>query len=362
MRARVAIAAVFANDPPILLADEPFGSLDYVTRRQLQAVLHDLWRQTSKTVLFVTHDVDEAMMLGTRVIVVNNGNIAEDRAVNWPIPRSDDVIATADGLALKTCCCTKSDWNRQMKAKSEASKLLGSVTVLLCLVLGWELLSRIVTAKGSYDEPLVPGWGYLLGNSLLRMSDYWEGGLGVPAPSQGGPATYTAALLALGAASLVTFERVFFGIVFGTLSGVGLGLLVATSEVSRRLIAPTVHIVRMTPFLAMIPLFNLWFGANTSGIVLFVAYGVAVIMFIGTINAVRNVPKVYLDRAATVGASRTAIFRHIILPAIFPEIRASFLLSFGLSWSLVVAGELLGAQSGLGVTRPTRCNSRTPGE
>jgi NitT/TauT family transport system ATP-binding protein len=101
MRARVAIAAVFANDPPILLADEPFGSLDYVTRRQLQAVLHDLWRQTSKTVLFVTHDVDEAMMLGTRVIVVNNGNIAEDRAVNLPIPRSDDVIATPDGLALK---------------------------------------------------------------------------------------------------------------------------------------------------------------------------------------------------------------------------------------------------------------------
>jgi NitT/TauT family transport system ATP-binding protein len=101
MRARVAIAAVFANDPPILLADEPFGALDYVTRRQLQAVLHDLWRQTGKTVLFVTHDVDEAMMLGTRVIVVNNGSIAEDRAINLPMPRNDDDIATPEGLALK---------------------------------------------------------------------------------------------------------------------------------------------------------------------------------------------------------------------------------------------------------------------
>jgi NitT/TauT family transport system ATP-binding protein len=101
MRARVAIAAVFANDPPILLADEPFGALDYVTRRQLQAVLHDLWRQTGKTVLFVTHDVDEAMMLGTRVIVVNNGSIAKDRAINLPMPRSDDDIATPEGLALK---------------------------------------------------------------------------------------------------------------------------------------------------------------------------------------------------------------------------------------------------------------------
>src|ERR1700749_3107200 len=99
-----------------------------------------------------------------------------------------------------TCYCIKSAWNRLMKAKSEVSPLLGTLAVLLVLILGWELLSRIVTAKGSYDEPLVPGWGYLFGNSLLRMSDYWEGGLGVPAPSQGGPATYTAALLALGAA------------------------------------------------------------------------------------------------------------------------------------------------------------------
>ncbi|MBV9289127.1 MAG: ABC transporter ATP-binding protein, partial [Hyphomicrobiales bacterium] len=84
MRARVAIAAVFANDPPILLADEPFGALDYVTRRQLQAVLHDLWRTTGKTVLFVTHDVDEAMMLGTRVIVISNGAAAADRAIDLP--------------------------------------------------------------------------------------------------------------------------------------------------------------------------------------------------------------------------------------------------------------------------------------
>jgi NitT/TauT family transport system ATP-binding protein len=101
MRARVAIAAVFANDPPILLADEPFGALDYVTRRQLQTVLHDLWRRTGKTVLFVTHDVDEAMMLGTRVMVVKNGGIAEDRTIDLPMPRSDDDIATPEGLALK---------------------------------------------------------------------------------------------------------------------------------------------------------------------------------------------------------------------------------------------------------------------
>jgi sulfonate transport system permease protein len=266
-----------------------------------------------------------------------------------PMPRSDDDLAIPEGLRLSICCCITWGWNEHVKTNFRASRLLGGVTILLALVLAWELLSLVVTTKGSYDEPLIPGWGYLIGNSLLRMSDYWGGGLGVPAPSEGGPPTYAAALLALCEASLVTFERVIGGIVFGVLGGVGLGLLVATSDVARRLIAPTVHIVRMTPFLAMIPLFNLWFGANTFGIILFVAYGVAVIMFIGTVNAVRNVPKVYFDRAATVGASRAAVFRHVVLPAIFPEIRASFLLSFGLSWSLVVGGELLGAQSGLGV-------------
>lgn len=231
----------------------------------------------------------------------------------------------------------------------QANPFWSGLGVFVATVLGWETLSFLVTAKGSYDEPLVPGWGYLFGNSLLRMSDYWGGGLGVPAPSEGGQATYAGAFLALAQASLVTFERVLLGVVFGVLSGIGLGLLVTASDFARRLIAPSVHIIRMTPFLAMIPLFNLWFGASTFGIILFVAYGVAVIMFVGTVNAVTNLPKVYLDRAATVGASRFATFRHVVFPAIFPGIRSSFLLSFGLAWSLVVAGELLGAQTGLGV-------------
>jgi sulfonate transport system permease protein len=231
----------------------------------------------------------------------------------------------------------------------QANSFWSGVGVFVAAVLGWEALSFLVTAKGSYDEPLVPGWGYLLGNSLLRMSDYWGGGLGIPAPSEGGPATYAGAFLALLQASLVTFERVLLGVGFGVLSGIGLGLLVTASNLARRLIAPSVHIIRMTPFLAMIPLFNLWFGASTFGIILFVAYGVAVIMFIGTLNAVTNLPSVYLDRAATVGATRFSTFRYIVFPGIFPAIRSSFLLSFGLAWSLVVAGELLGAQTGLGV-------------
>jgi ABC-type nitrate/sulfonate/bicarbonate transport system permease component len=233
--------------------------------------------------------------------------------------------------------------------REKLTKALSGLAVLVGLVLFWEILSRIVTATGSYNEPLVPGWEYLWSNSLLRMADYWDGSLGVPSPVEGAPHTYVAAFLALGKASLITFQRVFIGVVCGLAAGVGLGILVSMSALARNLVAPSVHILRMTPFLAMIPLFNLWFGAATFGIILFVAYGVAVIMFIGTINAIGNVPAVYFDRARTAGAGIATRYRLILIPAIVPELRASLMLSIGLAWSLVVAGELLGAQEGLGV-------------
>lgn len=231
----------------------------------------------------------------------------------------------------------------------EYGKAATAVIVFATFVIGWELLSRVITATGSYDEPLIPGWGYLWNNSLLRMADYWPGGFGVGSPMTGDPATYVAAALALAKASLITIGRVLAGVTVGVFAGVGLGLLVSMSKLASALVAPTVHIMRMAPFLAMIPLFNLWFGASAFGIILFIAYGVVVIMFIAALNAVRNVPAVYRQRARVSGASGTQTYLLVVLPAILPELRAGLMLSLGLAWSLVVAGELLGAQQGLGV-------------
>jgi NitT/TauT family transport system ATP-binding protein len=101
MRARVAVAAVFANDPDVLLADEPFGALDYVTRRHLQEVLIEMWKRTHKTILFVTHDVEEALMLASRIVVVNHGQTVDDQPVRLPRPRTEDVLATPEVVALK---------------------------------------------------------------------------------------------------------------------------------------------------------------------------------------------------------------------------------------------------------------------
>ena len=70
MKQRVALARLFALDPEILLMDEPFGSLDSQTRELLQEELQAIWRRDRKTALFVTHDIDEAIYLGTRVMVI----------------------------------------------------------------------------------------------------------------------------------------------------------------------------------------------------------------------------------------------------------------------------------------------------
>ncbi|POX65910.1 hypothetical protein C3481_13555 [Microbacterium sp. Ru50] len=102
MRKRVAIAAVFANDPDILLMDEPFGSLDYFTRANLHETLLELWRETGKTIVFVTHDVDEALKLADRIIVVTDGRVGYDIDLPFGRPRGDDLRMNVEADAIRS--------------------------------------------------------------------------------------------------------------------------------------------------------------------------------------------------------------------------------------------------------------------
>jgi NitT/TauT family transport system ATP-binding protein len=103
MQQRTAIARALANDPRILLLDEPFGALDNQTRVLMQELLLGIWESARKTVLFVTHDIDEAIFMANRIAVFSArpGRIKADVHVDFPHPRSYTLKTSPEFMAIK---------------------------------------------------------------------------------------------------------------------------------------------------------------------------------------------------------------------------------------------------------------------
>jgi len=103
MQQRAAIARALANDPAVLLMDEPFGALDSQTRIIMQALLLDIWESEQKTVLFITHDIDEALFLGDVVYVMSKrpGKIIDSIPVELDRPRQYEVVTHEKFINLK---------------------------------------------------------------------------------------------------------------------------------------------------------------------------------------------------------------------------------------------------------------------
>lgn len=106
MQQRVGIARALANYPSVLLMDEPFGALDAQTRLMMQESLLEIWRKFGTTVVFVTHDVDEAVFLADRVLIMSAapGRIIEDVRIDLPRPRSTDMASTPEYVKARQFC------------------------------------------------------------------------------------------------------------------------------------------------------------------------------------------------------------------------------------------------------------------
>jgi ABC-type nitrate/sulfonate/bicarbonate transport system ATPase subunit len=103
MKKRVAIARALINNPKVILMDEPFGSLDAQTRVLMQKFLLDIWEAHRKKIIFVTHDIDEAIFLSDRVIVLSKkpSKIVKEFKINFKRPRTNDLFKKEEYFRLK---------------------------------------------------------------------------------------------------------------------------------------------------------------------------------------------------------------------------------------------------------------------
>ncbi|MGI2906355.1 ATP-binding cassette domain-containing protein [Tolypothrix sp. VBCCA 56010] len=124
-RQRVALARALASQPALLLLDEPLGALDALTRIEMQHLLEKLWQEQEFTALLITHDVEEAVVLADRVVLIENGQIGLDLRINLPRPRvrGDAVLATTVEKILRRVMGKQ---ERSHELEPEQSYLLNS--------------------------------------------------------------------------------------------------------------------------------------------------------------------------------------------------------------------------------------------
>lgn len=142
----------------------------------------------------------------------------------------------------------------------------------------------------------------------------------------------------------MTLTGFAIGVAFGTISG----LVMAYSRWVRDLLGTVFDFLRPVPVFALIPLFILWFGIGRAPQITLIALGTSVVLGVTTLEAIRNVPTIYIRAALTLGAGRQRIYSTIIVPYIVPHLIGAIRVAAAASWGLDVAAEFMGSQQGLG--------------
>jgi NitT/TauT family transport system ATP-binding protein len=131
MQQRVEIARVLINNPRVLLMDEPFGALDAITRLHMQQLLLDVWARIRTTVVFITHDIDEALFLADRILVMSPrpGRIIEEIRLDFARPRNSTLLTSERFALLKRRCLALLHRDGAIAEASRLSPLGGSASV-----------------------------------------------------------------------------------------------------------------------------------------------------------------------------------------------------------------------------------------
>jgi NitT/TauT family transport system ATP-binding protein len=344
-RQRVALARALAVDPDVILMDEPFTALDYTTRKYLRNELVRIWEKTGKTIIFVTHDLEEALYLADSVVVFSTKPTRIERTITLDRPRPRDIDADpflarlmnelrrlfldfgdrlqqprdhAPDTAPNEKAPDPRGWGGGWRGAA-VQRLVADGFVIVAL-LGWYVYSKFV------PEFIIPNPISVLritGELFYSPRYMWD--------------TYTS----------------FFRVVLSVALSIGIsGVIVCAGwylSPLRLLVANRIiPILNAFPSLGWAILAVIWFGVNTFS-VLFVE--VAILLPFAMINlweGVKSLDAETLEMARSFTKGRWKILYRVTLPLLFPFIFSAVRMSYGVAWKVALIAELFGAEVGLG--------------
>jgi len=341
MRHRVALARSLAQDPDVLLLDEPFAALDVLTRAELGFELRRIWRETKKTILYVTHDLSEAVLLANRVAIMRErpGSIAEVLRVDLPEQRDEATRDTPQFIALRRRV-HELIGRRTRDVQSAATQTQGSPAGRIRSKRGLRLAKRLAS--------------FLL--LLLAFAGFWRLAVwvfGIPQYLVPPPEMVALRYVELAGTSLwvhtaATFVEAVLGFGVGSLGGFWLGMFLAKSYRLRPLIMPYIIAAQTTPKLILAPLLVVWFGYGLTSKITLAALITFFPVMINVIVGFEQVPRDLRELMVSTGARKRQILAKLEFPAILPELFASLRTAITLGVVGATVGELVGARRGLG--------------
>ena len=333
MRQRAAFARTVLTGSDLLLLDEPFSALDYLTRISMREWLLEQWEREKKTVLFITHDVEEAVFLSSRILVVEESPITHLRSIDVPAeyPRSRDELRKPEILSLKEELIgimskkMKKDHARVPSGASHGqthnflSTNLPAAILVAALLIFWQAAAMGIDAA------------YILPSPTQVVVRLWE---------LRGP-LFKAHLPA-------TMSVVGIGLLISIILGLGLAVLMDASETAEKALYPLIIASQTIPTTALAPLFVLWFGYTIWSKVLVTVLITFFPITITVFDGFKSVKTEMEELLFTFGADKRQIFMKLKVPAVLPCFFSAIKMAVPLSIIGAAIGEWLGAQSGLG--------------
>ncbi len=340
-RKRVALAQVLIRDPKILLMDEPFGPLDAQTRQVMGNLLLDLWNADRKAVLFVTHDLEEAIALADRVVIMSAGpssRIIGDWRVTLAAPARH--FRGADGQGVSRLAPRdleraqgRGDEGLRHVHGSGGGGLMSRVTLLALQVLVamvglvlWQVFATIPV----FGKILLPPFFFSNPVDVFSQIVKWF--------SSG----------VIWKHLWITLIESLLAFVIGSVGGVLVGFWFARQPLVAAVFDPYVKMANALPRVVLAPIFALWLGL---GIWSKVALGVTLVFFIVFFNVyqgVKEVSRTVLDNGRMLGMSERQLMQHVYWPSALSWMFSSLHTSVGFAVVGAVVGEYLGSAAGLG--------------